>query len=69
MLMNGYNPYQLGQFPDYSSFWTNNAKTASSMGNPYSSNNFNDPGNHQLYQGYSNWNPTTSQYQGQYNDN
>lgn len=45
MMQNGFNPYQQIEFPDYSSFWTNNAKTASSMVNPYSNNNFYDPGN------------------------
>lgn len=69
MGMNGFNPYQQISFPDYSTFWTNRAKTASSLGNPYSSQNYSDPGNYQMFQGYSNWNPNTSQYQGQYNDN
>jgi hypothetical protein len=70
MTANGFNPFQVINFPDQDSFWVNRAQKASSLSNPFSGLSWSDPGQYQQMQNWSSWKDPMkdSQYQKQYDD-
>lgn len=71
MQANGFNPFDVIEFPDANQFWVNRAQKALSLSNPYSALSYNDPGQYQQMSNWSQWKDPTAngKYQGQYQDN
>ena len=71
MVSNGFDPFKQIEFPDSGNFWVSSAQKANTLSNPFSSLSYNDPGQYQQMNSWSQWSDPTAngKYQGQYQDN